>query len=59
VLTTVTIDQIHWDKSNHLYALSASTGQLFVYTITPTSIAQAPGSPYKIAKADALVVVPK
>jgi hypothetical protein len=59
VLTTAPVDQIHWDKSNHLYALSSSTGQLFVYTITPTSIAQAPGSPYKIAKADALVVVPK
>jgi hypothetical protein len=58
-LTTVPISQIRWDTSNHLYALSDSTHKLFVYTITPTSIVEAPGSPYTIASASSLVVISK
>jgi hypothetical protein len=57
-LTTVPIDEIHWDNSNHLYAVSNSTGKLYVYTITASSVTPAPGSPYRIAKPNALVVVP-
>ena len=57
-LTSTSIDQILWDNNNHLYALSNSTHKLYVYTVTPTSIAAAPGSPYTIANANALVVVP-
>ena len=57
VLTTAPIDAIQWDNSNHLYALSNSTGKLYVYTITPTSITEAYGSPYKITGTNALVVV--
>jgi hypothetical protein len=59
VLTTVPINQIHWDAANHLYALSDSTNKLYVYTITPTSITQAPGSPYAISGPNALAVVPR
>jgi hypothetical protein len=62
VLTSVPIDQIHWDKDNHLYALSYSKNQLFVYTITPTTIKEAPGSPYTVKGAygtSGLIVVPK
>jgi hypothetical protein len=60
VLTTAPINQIHWDNSNHLYALSDSTNKLYVYTITPTSISAVPGSPFTtIANPTALVVVPK
>jgi hypothetical protein len=55
----VPIDQIHWDNNNHLYALSDETNALYVYTVTPTSITQAPGSPYAIIGPNALVVVPK
>jgi hypothetical protein len=58
-LTAAKIDQIQWDDNNHLYALSNSTNQLFVYTITPTTISEVAGSPYKIANPDALAVVPK
>jgi hypothetical protein len=36
--TSDPIDSIHWDKANHLYALSYSTGKLYVYT-AETSIA--------------------
>ena len=46
-LTTAPIDEIHWDNSNHLYALSNSTGKLYVYTVTATGITAAPGSPYQ------------
>jgi hypothetical protein len=33
-----------WDNNNHLYGLS-NLG-LHVYSITPTAITEAPGSPY-------------
>jgi hypothetical protein len=56
VLTKAPIDQIHWDNANHLYALSDSTGKLYVYTVTPTSITPASGSPYSITRPNALVV---
>jgi hypothetical protein len=43
-----------WDSDNHLYALGG--GKLFVYSVTPTSIKEAPGSPYAISGASSLVV---
>lgn len=49
--------QLAWDSSNHLYALGG--GKLFVYTVTPTSITEAPGSPYSISGANSVVVVVK
>jgi hypothetical protein len=59
VLTTVPINDIHWDNSNHLYALSNATKKLYAYTVTSSSITAVPGSPYTIASApNALVVVP-
>jgi hypothetical protein len=58
-LNDAPIDQIHWDNNAHLYALSDQSNLLYVYTVTPTSFSQAPGSPYKInGSANALVVVP-
>ena len=56
-LTTSEIDFIYSDNNNHLYALSGRTNKLFVYTVTPTSIEEAPGSPYTIASPNGLVVV--
>jgi hypothetical protein len=50
--------QFGWDSANHLYALSAD-GLLFVYTVTPTSITEAPGSPYSIPEAGNLIVLEK
>jgi hypothetical protein len=58
VLTSDSIDQMQWDDNDHLFALSDSTHKLYVYTVTPTSITPAPGSPYTIASANGLVVVP-
>ena len=51
LLTNVNIDQLAWDSSNHLYALSYSSGELYVYTATPTSITPVSGSPYKVTGA--------
>jgi hypothetical protein len=58
ILTSAQINWIRWDKTNHLYALSTN-GKLYVYTITPTSIAAAPGSPYTVGGPAGLFVVPK
>jgi hypothetical protein len=61
VLTTAEIDHIHWDSSNHLFALSSSTHKLYVYTVTPTAITKVAGSPFTIPTGtpNALIVVPK
>jgi hypothetical protein len=61
-LPEVDIDQLAWDNTNHLYALSYSAGELYVYTVTPTSISEVSGSPYKVKNAyglKGLIVVPK
>jgi hypothetical protein len=44
-----------WDSHNRLYALSVGT--LRVYTVTPTSITEASGSPYSIPEASSVVVL--
>jgi hypothetical protein len=62
LLPAVEIDQLAWDNDNHLYALSYSSGELYVYTATPTEIKEVPGSPYKVENAygiKGLIVVPK
>ena len=55
------LDALQWDNNNHLYAYSLSAQHLFVYTVTPTSITEAPGSPYSLLGngSNSLVVVPK
>jgi hypothetical protein len=58
VFNSAVIDTIAWDKSNHLFALSKSGKKLYVYTVTPTTIVQAPGSPYTISSPSTLFVKP-
>jgi hypothetical protein len=58
LLTTASIDNLYWDKSNHLYATSNSAGKLYVFTITPTSHSQASGSPHTVSKPVGLIVQP-
>jgi hypothetical protein len=55
-LTKTPINSVHWDNANHLYALSYSTGKLYVYTVTPTSITPVSGSPYTIGSPTGLFV---
>jgi hypothetical protein len=52
--------QLFWDNENHLYAFCEPANKLFVFTVTPTSVTEAPGSPYSIAGApQAIIVLPK
>ncbi|MGA8489794.1 MAG: hypothetical protein WB711_05180 [Terriglobales bacterium] len=53
------IDQFFWDNDNHLYAISRTSGKLFVFTVTPTSVSEAPGSPYTIMQPLNIIVLPK
>jgi hypothetical protein len=59
LLTKDEIDQFFWDNDNHLYAISNASGKLFVFTVTPTSVSQAPGSPYTISQPLNIIVLPK
>lgn len=56
LLTKDPINQMYWDNENHLYAISTATGRLHVFTITPTSTREAPGSPYTISQPRAITV---
>ena len=62
LLPEIDFDQLEWDKNNHLYALSYDANQLYVYTVTPTSIKEAAGSPYNLPPspygAKGLIVTP-
>jgi hypothetical protein len=52
LLTGTPIDQVAWDSSNHMFALSKANNMLYVYTVTPSSITQdtawSIGSPFKM-----------
>lgn len=58
LLTTSAVDQFFWDFEGHLYAISYSASKLWVFTVTPTSYSQAPGSPYTINSPNAIIVQP-
>jgi hypothetical protein len=49
------IGDFRWDKANHLY-ISDGNNKLYVFTVTPTGYAQAPGSPYAIPNISNIVV---
>lgn len=57
--------KLAWDKNNHVYAIDETSGNMYVYTVTATTIKPAPGSPYTIpynantANQYDLIVVPK
>ena len=59
LLTKDDVDQVFWDNANHLYAIGRAAGELWVFTVTPTEVIQAPGSPYSIPGAENLIVLPK
>jgi hypothetical protein len=54
------ISQLYWDNANHLYAIGETSnpgqGKLFVFTVTPTSVTEAPGSPYSIPNPSSIIV---
>jgi hypothetical protein len=59
LLTRDDVDQVFWDNSNHLFAIGRAAGELWVFTVTPTEVVAAPGSPYSIPGAENLIVLPK
>ena len=59
LLTRDEVDQLFWDNDNHLYAISRPAGKLFIFTVTSTSVSQAPGSPYTITNPQNIIVLPK
>jgi len=52
LLSGTPIDQVAWDSSNHLYAISKSDNELYVFTVTPTSVTEdtswSIGAPFKM-----------
>lgn len=58
LLTSGEVDQVYWDNKNHLYAIGSSSNKLWVFTVTPTSHSEAPGSPYTINSPGGLAVLP-
>ncbi|MBS1804039.1 MAG: hypothetical protein JST28_11780 [Acidobacteria bacterium] len=58
LLTTDPVDQVFWDNSNHLYAISKATGKLRLYTITPTSMQLVSGTPRLIQNPEYISVQP-
>jgi WD40 repeat protein len=58
LLTKDEVDQVFWDSDGHLYAIGQSANKLWVFTVTPTDSAEAPGSPYTINEPLGLIVQP-
>jgi hypothetical protein len=54
LLADVLVWKMAWDNSNHLYILGTKVGggaadeKLYVFTVSPTTITEAAGSPYVI-----------
>ncbi|MGC2636707.1 MAG: hypothetical protein WA294_05990 [Acidobacteriaceae bacterium] len=59
LLTGDAIKQLWWDNSDHLYAVGQSDSKLFVFNVTSSGAAAAPGSPHTIAGAAAVMALPK
>lgn len=62
-LTTDPINEMFWDNDNHLYAITgvfgSSVNRLYVFTVTPTAVHEAPGSPYTINQPQYIAVQPR
>ena len=58
LLTKDEVDQVFWDRDGHLYAIGQSANKLWVFNVTPTNSAEAPGSPYTINEPLGLIVQP-
>lgn len=59
LLTKEEVDQVFWDNSNHVYAISRTGNQLLAGTVTPTTLQKVPGSPYRIVNPVSMIVLPK
>jgi hypothetical protein len=48
VLINAPVFEFRWDNYNHVFAFEGPTGKLHILTVTPTSVTEAPGSPYTL-----------
>lgn len=53
------VQQVYWDKLDHLYAVSAQASKLYVFAVTAQGATAAPGSPHAVADPQSLIVLPK
>lgn len=56
LLVTSDVNEMYWDNSNHLYAISNGANKLWVFTITPTSHTLV--ATYTVNKPVAMIVQP-
>ncbi len=59
LLTTENINQMFWDNDNHLYGINEVGADMHVFTVTPTTYKEAPGSPYTISQPESIAVQPE
>ncbi|HEX4039583.1 MAG TPA: hypothetical protein VHX37_16115 [Acidobacteriaceae bacterium] len=57
-LTSDPIAKVEWDSSGNLYALSTTTGKLYVFSVASGAATAVSGSPYAISSPGDLAVVP-
>lgn len=53
------VTQLAWDSADHLYAISQTSGKLYVLTVTATKVTEAPGSPYSITSPQSVTLAPR
>ena len=58
LLTKDEVERVFWDNNGHLYAIGQSASKLWVFNVTQTDSAEAPGSPYSVNEPLGLIVQP-
>jgi len=48
LLFNAPVYEFRWDNYNHLVAFESDTNRLHIFNVTPTSVTEAPGSPYAL-----------
>ena len=59
LIATGSVNQVYWDNRDHLYAVSAQSGKLYVFTVNSKGATPAPGSPHSLSSPTSLIVLPK
>jgi len=59
LIATTQVQQVYWDNLDHLYAVSAQAGKLYVFSVTSNGATPAPGSPHSVPAPQSLIVLPK
>lgn len=59
LLTSDPIEEVRWDDQGHIYAISNSSGKIYVFTVAAGGATPAPGSPYSLAAPIDIVIFPR